>query len=217
MTPRATDKQPRPDASADPDVIAERLRRVSAAAADELTKPSAEPLRALAAAIELVEVAGQAQRTIFAAARDRGASWSTVGGILGITRQAAYQRFGQGSTKSLPSENIEYADAAAVSLVVLAELQSGQWDAVMARSSGVIRADLGAEGLRQAWQITTEGAEVTVAGPTRVRRVGAVTIAETGLHATTGEQLMRLTFNHEGLIVGIWFDHPAARATRPES
>jgi len=47
-------------------------------------------------AVRAVEVAAdQARRALVAEARAEGRTWEDIGGALGVTRQAAHERFGQ--------------------------------------------------------------------------------------------------------------------------
>jgi len=52
-------------------------------------------VRAIIAAAENVATADAELRAAVAAARASGDSWTVIGAALGITRQAAQQRFGQ--------------------------------------------------------------------------------------------------------------------------
>jgi hypothetical protein len=67
-----------------------RLARVDGAA------PNAGALARVAVASATVEVARQCLDHAVREAREAGASWVEIGHVLGITRQAAFQRFGRG-------------------------------------------------------------------------------------------------------------------------
>jgi hypothetical protein len=54
----------------------------------------AEHLKFLAKAVAAFEAARQALEDAVRGALDHGASWSEVGGLLGISRQAAFHRYG---------------------------------------------------------------------------------------------------------------------------
>ncbi len=61
----------------------------------DLSDPgSGSPLEAMAAARELSCATDAALRTAVDRARAAGHSWSSIGDVLGTTRQAAFQRFG---------------------------------------------------------------------------------------------------------------------------
>jgi len=55
----------------------------------------AAPLRRVSAAVEAVERADKQVATEVAAARDAGLSWTVIGAALGVSRQAARQRFAE--------------------------------------------------------------------------------------------------------------------------
>jgi hypothetical protein len=54
----------------------------------------AEHLEVLARAVAAFEAARHALEDAVRGALDRGASWSDIGGLLGISRQAAFHRYG---------------------------------------------------------------------------------------------------------------------------
>lgn len=60
------------------------------------TARDAEHFRAIIAARKAVEEAATELRAAVQAAREAGDSWAAIGAALDTTRQAAYQRFGQG-------------------------------------------------------------------------------------------------------------------------
>lgn len=51
-------------------------------------------LKGVANASAAFEAARAALHKAVSAALDHGASWSEIGGVLGVSRQAAFQRFG---------------------------------------------------------------------------------------------------------------------------
>lgn len=75
------------------ELLADKLATASdtarSAADDYLT-----PLERVHAIRRLMETAESAQRTAVAAARANGATWEQIGIGLGVTRQAAQQRYG---------------------------------------------------------------------------------------------------------------------------
>ena len=68
-------------------------------ARDNLRRASQLPLAAdalahLLGALDMLELA---ERALVAAAREQGSTWEQLGDVLGVTRQAAPQRFGGGA------------------------------------------------------------------------------------------------------------------------
>lgn len=62
------------------------------------TARDAKHFRAIIAARKAVDEAATELRAAVRAAREAGDSWAAIGAALDTTRQAAYQRFGQGET-----------------------------------------------------------------------------------------------------------------------
>lgn len=60
----------------------------------------ASHLRRIIAATEAVERSEHELHAAVAAARAAGDTWDAIGAALGVSRQAAYQRFGRGSSIS---------------------------------------------------------------------------------------------------------------------
>lgn len=58
------------------------------------TPGKAEDLEVLARAVAAFEAARLALENAVSGALDHGASWSEIGGLLGISRQAAFHRYG---------------------------------------------------------------------------------------------------------------------------
>jgi hypothetical protein len=58
------------------------------------SQDKAEHLELLASAVAGLEVAREAVHGAVRGALDRGATWSEIGGLLGISRQAAFHRYG---------------------------------------------------------------------------------------------------------------------------
>jgi hypothetical protein len=58
-----------------------------------------EALRTLAALAELDDAIGDLVARTVPAARAHGASWTQIGGSLGITKQAAHERYGPRSPR----------------------------------------------------------------------------------------------------------------------
>lgn len=62
----------------------------------------AEALRSLAALADLEGAVGDLIARTVPAARDHGASWTQIGSSLGITKQAAHERYGPRSSARSP-------------------------------------------------------------------------------------------------------------------
>lgn len=75
----------------------ERLMAAAAAAETDptLTADDTRDLAAVAAASDALGAADTALRTAVDTARSNGRSWASIGTALGVSRQAAFQRFGR--------------------------------------------------------------------------------------------------------------------------
>lgn len=65
-------------------------------------QPNAETTAAIQRVKDAARHLGRAEsdlRTSVARARERGATWQQIGDALGISRQAAHERFGGGGTR----------------------------------------------------------------------------------------------------------------------
>ncbi len=65
---------------------------------DRVAQPTV--LMGVAAAVKLSDLAHQTLSELVAQARRMGYTWQQIGDVLGVTRQAAFQRFGQSEEPS---------------------------------------------------------------------------------------------------------------------
>lgn len=161
---------------------------------------------ALRAVTERVVVAAVDQ------ARARGISWQEIGDALGVTRQAAFQKYGKPidprtgdlmNTTPLPA-------APALAAETITALAAGRWDAVRARFDPTMTDGLPAEALAAAWTqiIGLVGGYVGHDEPSAVRAAD-VTITNTLLRFEAGEYTARITFRDDASIAGLYILDPA--------
>lgn len=82
--------------------LADHITRIVALLADELSSSNeatpessrSDVTHALSTARSLQALADEALAHLVTDARERGITWQTIGDALGISRQAAFQRFG---------------------------------------------------------------------------------------------------------------------------
>ena len=196
------------------DPVASRVRDTAARLADELALADAgSPLAAMAAARELSAVTGEALQQAVDRARGAGHSWREIGDVLGTTRQAAFQRFGHPvdprtgaamSTDVLPGA----ADRAAAIAACLAE---GRWEEARRDFNARMREGASGERLADGWARTVgligryEGM-----GEPFAHRAGDNTVAEVPLRFEAGEATVRVIFDPDGKVAGLWL-RPASR------
>src|SRR5690242_13478099 len=112
-----------------------------------------DPLELVRAAHKVQERAEVLMAAAVEDAREAGRTWQEIGEVLGVSRQAVFQRYGKPidprtgglmNTSALPG-----ADQLATS--VIDDLAAGRWPAVSARFDATMRERLTDEGLAEAW------------------------------------------------------------------
>ena len=198
-------------AAADP--VARRIRDAAGRLADELARTGAgSPLAAMAAARELSAATGEALQEAVDRARAASHSWREIGDVLGTTRQAAFQRFGHPvdprtgapmSTDILPGA----ADRAAAIATCLTE---GRWEDARRDLSARMREGLDAGRLASGWARTVGMVgRYGGMGEPFAHRAGDHSVVEVPLHFEAGEATVRVIFDDDGRIAGLWL-RPAA-------
>lgn len=171
------------------------------------------PLRTVAAVHGLGDQTARMMTAAVAAARASGATWQQIGQVLGVSRQAAFQRFGrvplreEQPQRAAPGIGADDADAAAVSgaATVLGHLASGSWQAVVDRFDDAMLERLGPEGLAAAWtQIVDAAGPFVRHGATEASRAAGLTVTNTLLEFERDECTARIAFRQDGRISGLF-------------
>lgn len=151
-----------------------------------------------------------AERVLVAAvqrARDDGASWQTIGDALGVTRQAAFQRFGKpvDPRTGEPMSTSPLPEATALAAGVIDELAVGKWSQITARFDDVMRERLPESALGAAWALIVgqAGAYENRGEPVAVRAAD-LTITNTSLSFEAGDYTARITFRDDKTIAGLY-------------
>ena len=165
---------------------------------------------------EVSEIRAGAEALMTAAvqhARAASRTWQEIGEVLGVSRQAAFQRYGKPidprngeamSTSPLP-------DAVELARVVIDDHAHGRWAAVSARFDDTMRAGLAEEGLAEAWAYLAGLAGAYEShGETDAVRAGDFTITNTPLAFEAGEFIARITFRDDRRIAGLYILNPDA-------
>ncbi|WP_231514642.1 DUF3887 domain-containing protein [Mycobacterium sp. URHB0044] len=172
--------------------------------------------------LELVRAArvveDQAEALMAAAvhqARGAGHTWQEIGDVLGVTRQAAFQRYGRPidprTGKAMNTKPLPEADDLAGT--VIDDLVHGRWADVSARFDATMRAGLTEEGLAEAWaQIIGMAGAYESHGATEAVRTADFTTTNTPLNFEAGEFVARITFRDDQTIAGLYILNPDAAA-----
>lgn len=154
---------------------------------------------------------GQLVATAVQNARGAGYTWQQIGDALGVSRQAAFQRFGKPidprtgavmNTAPLPQ-------AVSIAESIIDDLAHSRWELVVQRFDSVVAQRLNAEGLAAAWAqvIATVGA-FDHHGEVKAIRAVDVTITNTPLAFEAGDYVARITFHDDASIAGLFILNP---------
>ncbi|WP_052462258.1 hypothetical protein [Nigerium massiliense] len=138
-----------------------------------------DPLDAIAAASQDLAAAEEALHARVAEARESGFTWQAISDVLGVSRQAAFKRFGHPHDPATgePLETVSPLDAGAIASDVFGRLASGDIDGVRSLMTDACARALGKRALASTWDEV-----VTLFGD-------VVDVTETGTYGADGERL----------------------------
>ena len=162
------------------------------------------------------EVQGRAEALMAAAvqhAREAGRTWQEIGEVLGVSRQAVFQRYGKPidprtggvmNTSALP-------EADELARTVINDLAQARWADVSARFDATMRDRLAEEGLAEAWaHIVGLAGAYEGHGDTVAVRAGDFTTTTTPLSFEAGDFVARITFRDDRTLAGLYILNPDA-------
>jgi hypothetical protein len=170
-------------------------------------------LGAVRVARELGKLSQAALRLAVERAQSGGHSWEEIGERLGVSPQAAYQRFGRSPALSTGArEEPVVTDAADRAVSVLAAWFEEHYDIVSASFDDAMVKTFPLEGLAAA-----RAQAVASAGPYQrlgdqdpiVRQAGDYTVADVPLLFETGLMKGRVCFDRDARVVGLYVLPPA--------
>jgi len=183
-------------------------RDVGGIIASPVLQEADQPLDRIAAVRALGDQTTAMLSAAVVAARQSGVTWQQVGEVLGVSRQAAFQRFGRPEPVSgHEAEPPAAAEGAAVerATAVVDELAHGSWQAVVDRFDDAMRARLSVDGLSAAWsQVVAAIGAFDHRGETQVSRASGFTITTTPLRFEQDECTARISFWDDGRISGLF-------------
>ena len=183
-----------------------------AAASSPLTPPAY--LAAVRRAQEVDILAGQVLSLCVQQCRDAGHTWQEIGDLLGVTRQAAFQRFGKPidpRTGQPMDKTVHMTDAAERAVNITTDILEGHMDQV--------RPSFNAEVLAAFTDEVRGSAMATVAGLVGafegfgqaepfVRRIGDHTVVDIPLRYEAGDMKARVAFDAEEKVAGFFILPP---------
>lgn len=157
-------------------------------------------------AVSIQSAADDVVRAVIHQARDHGATWQVIGDALGISRQAAFQRYGKpiDPRTGEPMNTTPLTGAAQLATSVIRDLAAGQWERVTEQFDPTMRDGLPPEALAAAWAqiVGMAGAFEGHGEPTAVR-AGDVTITNTLLTLEADDYTARIVFRDDQTIAGL--------------
>ncbi len=192
--------------------LAEQAAALAAAAGSPLASPSyLDLVRDAQGAHQLAE---QVLRLCVQQSRDAGHTWQEIGDLLGVTRQAAFQRFGKPidpRTGEPMDKTVRMADAAERATQIVRDVLEGRMAEaratfnaqVLAAFTDEVRGDALATvaGLVGAFEGFGEGEPF-------VRRIGDHTVVDIPLRYEAGEMKARVAFDADEKVAGLFILAP---------
>lgn len=193
---------------------------VSAALSEHTPQDDAAAGEAIRSADALTRASHSALTTIVVAARHAGVSWQVIGDALGVTRQAAFKRFGPATeaTKEGTDMTDQSIDLMERTRDVFERLNAGDYEAVRAEMTYTCARKLTKRTVMAVWdQVVRDTGqleacdELTVRTPDGTNALGKFAnrhlstgaIVQTTLRHEAGDWLGRVAYNSSGKITGL--------------
>ncbi|HJP80701.1 MAG TPA: DUF3887 domain-containing protein [Pseudonocardiaceae bacterium] len=147
-------------------------------------------------------------------ARDAGHTWQEVGDLLGVTRQAAFQRFGKPvdpRTGEPMDKTVHMTDAGPRAVAIVTDVLEGRLDQARASFNAQVDAAL-TEDVWGSGQATVAGLvgafEGFGDGEPFVRRIGDHTVVDVPLRYEAGDMKARVAFDTDEKVAGLFILAP---------
>lgn len=193
-------------------LLAEQASLLAEAVGSPLAPPSYLDL--VRNALRAHQLAEQVLKLCVQQSRDAGHTWQEIGDLLGVTRQAAFQRFGKPidpRTGEPMDKTVRMADAAERAVEIVTAVLDGRMDEarrsfnaeVLAAFSDEVRANglATVTGLVGAFEGFGEGEPF-------VRRIGDHTVVDIPLRYEAGDMKARVAFDTDERVAGLFILAP---------
>lgn len=188
----------------------EQASNVHRAVGDIIASPvlgdGQEPLDTVAAANRVCEQATALLAASVERARNDGVTWQQIGDVLGVSRQAAFQRFGKPVDPATGAtlDTAVLPDATELAASVIDLLASGRWDQVTSQFDDAMLRTVTTDGLAAAWtQIIAAAGAFERRGETESVRSAGLTVTNTPLAFEAGDFTARIAFRDDRRISGL--------------
>jgi hypothetical protein len=176
-----------------------------------LSEESVSPLDAIAFIQGAVNEMAEGMQVAVRRAREGGGTWADVGQVLGISRQAAFQRFGRPADPRTgkPMTELMLPGAAERGVALLADLVAGRWAEVCRDFDEKVARRLDTEGLAEMWaRLTAMIGQVEQVGEPLAYPAGHLTLVDVPLSFEAAERTARVTYDRDGKVAGLHFLPP---------
>jgi hypothetical protein len=173
-----------------------------------------EPVRPLDAIAFIQGAAGELADGLLAAvqrARTAGSTWAEIGQVLGISRQAAFQRFGRPADPRTgqPMAAAMLPGAAERGAALVADLAAGRWARACQDFDERVARALDAERLALLWaRLTGMIGRLERTGAAVAYQAGDLTLVDIPLSFEAAERTARVSYRHDGKVAGLHFLPP---------
>ncbi|MEW2161332.1 DUF3887 domain-containing protein [Streptomyces sp. NPDC007189] len=204
------------DSSMSLGALSDQLAQQASDLAEALGSPLAAPayLDLVRRSQRVDDMAGQVLKLCVQQSRDAGHTWQEIGDLLGVTRQAAFQRFGKPidpRTGEPMDKTVHMADAAQRAITIVTDVLEGRMDeARKSFNAQVLEAftdEVRGNGLATVTGLV--GAfEGFGEGEPFVRRIGDHTVVDIPLRYEAGDMKARVAFDTDEKVAGIFVIPP---------
>ena len=203
---------PPPSLTALSALLAERSSGLAASAGSPLTPPSYLDLVRRARGVDAL--AEQVLRLSVQQCRDAGHTWQEIGDLLGVTRQAAFQRFGRPidpRTGEPMDKTVRMTDAAERAVEIVTDVLEGRMDEARKSFNAEVLAaftdEVRGNGLATVVGLVGEF-EGFGDGEPFVRRIGDHTVVDIPLRYEAGDMKARVAFDESEKVAGLFIVAP---------
>jgi len=167
----------------------------------------------VAAARDLSAAAEAALQAAVDRARAAGQSWREIGGVVGTSRQAAFQRFGhpvdprtgQPMTSTVPPAEVQRATE------FVARFTACQWEELVGDFGGAVRERVDANRLAAGWaQTIGMFGSYQGAGEVSPVPVGDGIVVDVRLDFEAGEAMLLVQWDRDGKVIGLRIHRPSS-------
>ena len=177
-----------------------------------LSDEQANPLDAIAFIQGAASELGEGMRAAVERAREAGRTWAEVGQVLGMSRQAAFQRFSRPADPRTgePMSAAMRPDAAARGAALLADLVAGRWAEVCRDFGEKVARKIDAESMALLWtRLTGLHGRLERMGEPVAYQAADLTLVEAQLSFEAAERIARISYDADGKVVGLFFLPPS--------